>query len=61
MTRKIAEDTPRTLLVALGAWAIAAVVAVLEGPFAKLSMAESGVFSPSGHHSGPGPWPPRNP
>lgn len=28
---------------------------------AKLSMAESGVFSPSGHHSGPSPWPPRNP
>jgi hypothetical protein len=25
---------------------------------ADLSMAESGVFSPSGHHSGPGPWPP---
>ena len=28
---------------------------------AKLSTAESGVFSPSGHHSGPSPWPPRNP
>ena len=25
---------------------------------ADLSMAETGVFSPSGHHSGPGPWPP---
>jgi hypothetical protein len=24
---------------------------------AELSMAESGVFSPSEHHSGPGPWP----
>jgi hypothetical protein len=40
MTRKIPEDTPRTLLVALGAWAIAAVVAGLEGVFAKLSVAE---------------------
>lgn len=40
MKRKIAEDTPATLLVALGAWAIAAVVAALEGVFAKLSVAE---------------------
>ena len=40
MKRTIAEDTPRTLLVALGAWAIATVVAALEGVFAKLSVTE---------------------
>ena len=40
MTRKIPEDTPRVLFVALGAWAIAAVVGAMEGVFAKLSLAE---------------------
>lgn len=40
MKRKPIEDTPRILLVALGAWAIASVVAALEGVFAKVSVAE---------------------
>jgi hypothetical protein len=40
MTRRIPEDTPRTLLLALGIWGAASVVAALEGVFAKLSLAE---------------------
>lgn len=40
MTRAIPEHTPRVLLVALGAWAAAAVMAALEGVFTKLSLAE---------------------
>jgi hypothetical protein len=43
MTRKLpAEDTPRILFVALGAWAIATVVAALDGVFAKFSLAQLG-------------------
>lgn len=40
MTRKIAEDTPRVLLLSLGAWAAAAVMGALQGVFARLSLAE---------------------
>lgn len=40
MKQRIAEDTPRTLLVALGAWAVATVVPAVEGVFAKLTAGE---------------------
>ena len=39
------EDTPRVLFVALGIWAVATVVAALQGVFAKLSLAELGALS----------------
>src|SRR5262245_27577570 len=40
MTRRIPEDTPRTLLLALAVWAIGSVVAAVEGVFTKLSPGE---------------------
>lgn len=40
MKQRIAEDTPRTLLLALGTWAAATVVPAVEGVFAKLSTGE---------------------
>ena len=39
------EDTPRILFVALGIWAVATVVAALQGVFAKLSLVEMGGLS----------------
>lgn len=40
MKRRIPEDTPRTLLVALGIWALATVIPAVEGVFAKLAVRE---------------------
>jgi len=39
------EDTPRVLFVTLGIWAVATVVAAMQGVFAKLSLAELGALS----------------
>jgi len=39
------EDTPRVLFAALGIWAIATVVAAMQGVFAQLSLAELGALS----------------
>jgi len=39
------EDTPRVLFVSLGIWAVATVVAAMQGVFAKLSPAELGTLS----------------
>jgi hypothetical protein len=39
------EDTPRVLFVTLGIWAIATVVAAMQGVFARLSLAELGALS----------------
>lgn len=45
MNRKIPEDTPRVLFVALGLWGVAVVAAALEGVFTKLSTPELAALS----------------